>query len=444
MMETPFLPHPEPIPGARIKVVGVGGAGCNAVNRMIESGVSGVEFIAMNTDQQSLSMCKAPHQIILGPSSMRGLGAGGNSDRGYVAAEESRDEILQQLSGSDMIFITAGRGGGTGTGAAPVVANYAKELNALTVAVVLTPFAWEGKLKIEKAHKGLENLRGVADTVIAVSNERLKSLCPQGSTQKEVFRTADSVLIQGVRGIADLILYPGDLNGDFADVENVLRNGGEALIGTGTGMGENAILNALQQALACPLLERAQSGSARKVIVSMMTNWTHHEFSKVEQAMIYLQEHYAGQSEVKLCQVEAPQFQDEVQITVLASGFDDTTAVPVFDGRTTRNLPIVGNSAARTTTLRSVPAVPSNTLPFVPMPPPVPITQNLPDSGSIYGHTQRVTEASDSEFSQTIRTPRRLETFPLLAPTSSGEVHVDPDLEIPAILRNKPGQLPLE
>jgi len=445
MMETPFLPHPEPIPGARIKVVGVGGAGCNAVNRMIESGVSGVEFIAMNTDQQSLSMCQAPHQIILGPSSMRGLGAGGNSDRGYVAAEESRDEILKQLEGSDMIFITAGMGGGTGTGAAPVVANYAKELNALTVAVVLTPFAWEGKSKIDKAHKGLEKLRSVADTVIAVSNERLKSLCPQGATQKEVFRTADSVLIQGVRGIADLILYPGDLNGDFADVENVLRNGGEALIGTGTGRGENGILDALQQALACPLLERSQNGSARKVIVSMMANWAHHQFSKVEDAMTYLQEHYAGQSEVKLCQVEAPQFQDEVQITVLASGFDEAQEVPVFDGRTTRQLPAFGSPRSSSlVTSRAVPRASSNTLPFVPMPPTAPITQIIPDSGPVYGHTQAQTEPTGDEPTQSSRTPRRLDPFPTLAPTSSGEVHGDLDLEIPAILRNKPGQLPLD
>ena len=445
MIDTPFLPHPEPIPGARIKVVGVGGAGCNALNRMIESGVSGVEFIAMNTDQQSLSLCKAPHQIILGPSSMRGLGAGGNSDRGYVAAEESRDEILKQLDGSDMVFITAGMGGGTGTGAAPVVANYAKELNALTVAVVLTPFAWEGKSKLEKAHKGLEKLRGVADTVIAVSNERLKSLCTQEATQKEVFRMADSVLIQGVRGIADLILHPGDLNGDFADVENVLRNGGEALIGTGAGSGENGILDALQEALACPLLERAQNGSARKVIVSMMANWNHHQFSKVEHAMTYLQEHYAGQSEVKLCQVEALHFNDEVHITILASGFDEAQEVPVFDGRTTRHLPVFGSPHANPlVTSRVVPPTSSNTLPFVPMPPTAPITQVIPDSGPVYGHTQSSQDRTGAEPTQSTRTPRRLDPFPTLAPTSSGEVHGNLDLEIPAILRNKPGQLPLD
>lgn len=252
-------------------------------------------------------------------------------------------------------------------------------------------------------------------------------------------------MIQGVRGIADLILYPGDLNGDFADVENVLRNGGEALIGTGTGSGENGILDALQQALACPLLERAQNGSARKVIVSMMANWAHHQFSKVEEAMTYLQEHYAGQSEVKLCQVEAPQFQDEVQITVLASGFDDAQEVPVFDGRTTRHLPTLGHPLSNhLVTSRAVPPVSSNTLPFVPMPPTAPITQIIPDSGPIYGHTQAVPERTGAEPSQQTRTPRRLDPFPILAPTSSGEVHLEADLEIPAILRNKPGQLPLE
>lgn len=427
MNDLPFLPMPEPMPGARIKVVGVGGAGCNAVNRMIESGVTGVEFIAMNTDQQSLSLSKASINITLGPSSMRGLGAGGNANRGYVAAEESRDGILKALEGADMIFITAGMGGGTGTGAAPVIANYAKELNTLTVAVVLTPFEWEGQAKIEKAHGGLSKLKEVADTVITVSNARLQSLCPEQATQKEVLRTADSVLIQGVRGIADLILNPGDLNGDFADVESVLRNGGEALIGTGVGSGPDAILDALKLALACPLLERSENGGATKVIVSMMANYENHPFIKVQDAMKYLQSHYAGGSEVKLCQVESQTMHDEVHITILASGFSESL----------EDTPVYGRNPKVTQSLSdpepSAFASARNTMPLIPL-------ASAPSS--IYGQTGDLT----GDLSPTsMRIPERLTQPNILAPTSSGEVHGgEAQLEIPTILRNRQGQLPLE
>jgi len=322
MPEIPFLPSPVNLPGANIKVVGVGGAGCNAIDRMIQSGVTGVQFIAMNTDQQSLSHSQAADRVALGPLSMRGLGAGGNSERGAVAAEESREEILAHLQGADMVFITGGMGGGTGTGAAPVVASCARELGALTVAVVLTPFSYEGSGKAQKAAAGLENLRNTADTVIVVSNQKLLSHCEKGVKVKEAYQVADGVLIQGVRGITDLILRPGTLNGDFADVEAVLRNGREALIGTGTGRGEEALLDALQKALDCPLLERGSRGPATQVIVSVMADWNRVELSAVETAMNYLSQHYQGLADIKLCQVEAPELEDKALVTVLASGFD--------------------------------------------------------------------------------------------------------------------------
>ena len=201
MAEVPFLPEPPHLTGATIKVVGVGGAGCNAVNRMIEAGVQGVQFISLNTDQQSLAQSKAHARLALGPQYSRGLGAGGSAEKGAIAAEESREEILGLLAGADMVFITAGMGGGTGTGAAPVVASYARELGALTVAVVVTPFRWEGSGKMANAQDGLDRLRGTADTLIVVSNEKLKALCEQRYTFKEAFKVADGVLLQGVRGI---------------------------------------------------------------------------------------------------------------------------------------------------------------------------------------------------------------------------------------------------
>lgn len=321
MNDIAFLPGPPNLPGANIKVVGVGGAGCNALNRMIEDGVSGVEFIAMNTDMQSLAQCKAEVKIPLGPTSMRGLGVGGDAQNGAVAAEESRAEIVSCLMGADIVFIAAGMGGGTGTGAAPVVANCASEHGALAVAIVLTPCRWEGAGKNQKAAVGLKNLRNTADTVIVVSNEKVKEMCDK-KTLPEVYKKADSVLIQGVRGISDLILRPGIINGDFADVKAVLQGSREALIGTGEGGGDEAILDAVKKALECPLLERDQHGVASKVIISVMADWDQVEYSALEKATNYLSEHYKGHPEIKLCPVEAPELKDHALVTVLAS-FDE-------------------------------------------------------------------------------------------------------------------------
>jgi cell division protein FtsZ len=400
MSEIAFLPCPASLPGANIKVVGVGGAGCNAIDRMILSGVEGVQFIAMNTDQQSLAQSKAHIKIPLGPVSSRGLGAGGNAERGAVAAEESRDDILCALQGADMVFITGGMGGGTGTGASPVVAGAARENGALTVAVVLTPFRWEGAGKADKAVMGLDNLRNTADTVIVVSNEKLLSLCDRGVKVKEAYRVADGVLIQGVRGITDLILRPGTLNGDFADVEAVLRNGREALIGTGTGRGDEALLDALQKALDCPLLERGNRGPATQVIVSVMADWDRVELSAVETAMRFLSEHYHGLADIKLCQVEAPELEDKAMVTVLASGFDfaeDAVSVSL-DPAVEEMLQV--------------------------------------KDGRVYGDSMPPMLESHPQ------TPTRL--LPQ-APTPSGEMAcLADDLHVPAIIRMTSGRLPME
>ncbi|MBI4913602.1 MAG: cell division protein FtsZ [Acidobacteria bacterium] len=403
MAEIPFLPSPVHLPGANIKVVGVGGAGCNALNRMIESGVMGVQFIAMNTDQQSLAQNKAEVRIPLGPKSRKGLGAGGNAEWGAVAAEESMDDILANLQGADMVFITAGLGGGTGTGASPVVASCARELGALTVSVVVTPFKYEGAGKLEKAQQGLDNLFNTADTVIVVSNQKLLSLCEQRVTVREAYRVADSVLIQGVRGITDLILRPGTLNGDFADVEAVLRNGGEALIGTGHGRGEEAILDALQRALHSPLLERGATGPATNVIVSVMADWDQVELAAVQTAMGFLSDHYLGAANIKLCTVEAPELEDKVLVTVLASGF--ARMEPAF----TPPRPLESADAQVT--------------------PPV-------STGRIYGEAPASTELPPL-------TPTRL--LPQQPPTPSGEmVNLADDLHVPAIIRLNQGRLPME
>jgi cell division protein FtsZ len=427
MQEISFLPSPVTLPGANIKVVGVGGAGCNAIDRMILSGVEGVQFIAMNTDQQSLAQSKAHVKLPLGPMSMRGLGAGGNAERGAVAAEESREEILAHLQGADMVFITAGMGGGTGTGAAPVVASCAREFGALTVAVVLTPFRWEGVNKSDKAALGLNNLKGTADTVIVVSNEKLLTLCDKGVKIKEAYRVADGVLIQGVRGITDLILRPGTLNGDFADVEAVLRNGHEALIGTGQGRGEEAIMDALTRALECPLLEREAQGAASQVIVSVMADWDRVELSAVETAMGYLSRHYHGHADIKLCQVEAPELDDRALVTILASGFgDQESELDFLDRETAPPQPTRSFDGLRADGNRNDGSRSDG---------------NRNDSGRtdgmrVYG------EAAAGPGPDAHVTPTRL--LPQ-APTPSAELSnpVD-DLHVPAIIRMTQGRLPIE
>jgi cell division protein FtsZ len=326
--------------------------------------------------------------------------------------------VLAALQGADMIFITAGMGGGTGTGAAPVLASYARELGALTVAVVITPFAWEGRKKGDLAMAGLGNLRDTADTVIVVSNERLKNVCDARVTMKEAFRVADGVLIQGVRGIADLILKPGIINGDFADVEAVLRNGGEALIGTGQGRGEEAVMDALRKALACPLLERAQSGAAANVMVSITADWEVMEASAIETAMNYLQDHYAGRPDIKACTVEGEGMEDRVMVTVLASGFDQQERLEQ-ERRTSLHL---GEA------VESVPIQPySAVLPAMAQPLPTSVV-----SGRVYGEVQAHEQGP---------TPTRL--LPQ-APTPSGELSGLDDLHIPAIMRKPQGQLPLD
>jgi cell division protein FtsZ len=246
---------------AVIKVVGVGGGGTNAVNRMVDAGLTGVEFIAVNTDAQALMMCDADVKIHIGSQATRGLGAGADPAVGQAAAQESRDELKEALKGADMVFVTAGEGGGTGTGGAPIVAELARELNALTVGVVTKPFVFEGRRRSQQAELGIDNLRDRVDTLIVIENDRLLQVVEKKTSVVEAFRMADDILRQGVQGITDLITVPGLVNLDFADVRTIMRDAGSALMGVGTASGETRAAEAARAAVSSPLLETAIDGA---------------------------------------------------------------------------------------------------------------------------------------------------------------------------------------
>ncbi len=251
---------------ARIKVIGVGGGGTNAVNRMIEAGLTGVEFLAMNTDVQVLNISQAPRKLQLGENSTRGLGAGGNPEVGRLAAEESKSEIKKMMDGADMVFITAGMGGGTGTGAAPIIAEIASEMGALTVAVVTKPFPFEGPRRSRLAAEGVENLKSKVDTIIIVPNEKLLAMGDRRMTLVEAFKVADDILRQGVQGISDIITIPGMINVDFADVRAIMTDAGSALMGIGMGSGDHRALEAAQNAVSSQLLETSINGATRVLV----------------------------------------------------------------------------------------------------------------------------------------------------------------------------------
>jgi cell division protein FtsZ len=246
---------------AVIKVVGVGGGGTNAVNRMVDAGLSGVEFIAVNTDAQALMMCDADVKIHIGSRATRGLGAGADPAVGHAAAQESRDELKEALKGADMIFVTAGEGGGTGTGGAPIVAELGRELGALTVGVVTKPFGFEGRTRARQAEQGIESLRDRVDTLIVIENDRLLQVVEKNTSVVDAFRTADDVLRQGVQGITDLITVPGLVNLDFADVRTIMRDAGSALMGIGSASGDNRATEAARMAVSSPLLESSIEGA---------------------------------------------------------------------------------------------------------------------------------------------------------------------------------------
>lgn len=319
-----FIDEP-PITGARIKVVGVGGGGGNAVNRMIDAGIKGVEFIVANTDLQALNASKAPMKIQLGSKSTRGLGAGSNPEIGRQAALEDHEKLLDVLEGSDMVFVTAGLGGGTGTGAAPVVASLAIELGALTVAVVTKPFTVEGKKRMAQAEQGIADLRGCVDTLLTIPNSKLREV-EEKITIMEAFRRADDVLLQAVRGITDLIITPGIINLDFADVTTVMRGKGVALMGIGKGEGEDAASKAMRAALDYKLLEEASIKGAKAALINV-TGGPGMVLGEVEDAIGMIETEADDHADIIWGSVIKDDMGDEIRITVIATGFDSAIAV---------------------------------------------------------------------------------------------------------------------
>lgn len=309
-------------PVARIKVIGVGGGGCNALERMIKTSMQGIEFIAVNTDAQALHHSNAHYKVNIGKATTRGLGAGANPDIGRQAAEESAEELREILMGTDMVFITCGMGGGTGTGASPVIAEVAKELGILTVGVVTKPFSFEGHRRRQQADDGLENLRNKVDTLITIPNDKILSIIDKKTPITEAFTVVDDVLRQGVQGISDLITTHGMINVDFADVKTVMENAGSALMGIGYGTGESRAVDAAKAAIESPLLELAIDGA--KGVLFNITGGNDLSMFEVDEAARIITEAADSDANIIFGAVINDSYTGEIKITVVATGFDDT------------------------------------------------------------------------------------------------------------------------
>ena len=311
---------------ARIKVLGIGGGGSNAVNRMIEEGLQGVEFVAINTDAQALMLSKAPQRVRIGEKLTKGLGSGGQPDTGYKAAEESGEELYEVLRGADMVFLTAGMGGGTGTGATPVVASIARELGALTIGVVTRPFTFEGSKRRKVAEEGIAQLKEEVDTLIVIPNDRLLQIVEKRVTLQDAFGVADDVLRQGIQGISELITVPGLINLDFADVRSIMSEGGAALMAVGKGVGESRAAEAAQEAISSRLLDVTIDG-ARGILFNI-TGGNDLSLFEVNEAAEIIRETAHPEANIIFGAVIDEALEDEVRITVVATGFDSSTPQP--------------------------------------------------------------------------------------------------------------------
>jgi cell division protein FtsZ len=310
---------------AQIKVIGVGGGGQNAVNRMIAEGLAGVEFISVNTDQQALMLSSAPMRVRVGDKVTRGLGAGGNPELGEKAAEESSDELYNIIKGSDMVFITCGMGGGTGTGASPVIARIAKDLGALTIGVVTKPFSFEGTPRMRSAEAGIEKLKEHVDTLIVIPNDRLLDIVDKRATLQQSFRTADDVLRQGIQGISEVITVPGLINLDFADVRTIMSEGGAALMAVGTANGEGRARTAAEQAITSSLLDVTIDG-ARGILFNI-TGGPDMSLHEVNEAATLIKSAAHPDCNVIFGAVVDESMKDQIRITVVATGFDQTPSI---------------------------------------------------------------------------------------------------------------------
>lgn len=338
----------ETVNGANIKVVGIGGGGGNAVNRMIEAGIEGVQFLVANTDLQALKSSRASIKIQIGEKLTRGLGAGGDPEIGRQSALEDTEKIIEALEGADMVFITTGLGGGTGTGAAPIIASLATELGALTVAVITKPFRFEGRRRQRQAEQGLNELRECVDTVITIPNERLLNAVTKGTPFLESFKLADDVLRQAVQGISDIITVPGLINVDFADVKTIMAGMGIALMGTGAAVGENRALEATQRAISSPLLEEASIEGAKGLLVNV-TGGTDLTLFEVNEAMSIIHDSADPDANIIFGAVLDQALGDEMKITVIATGFEKAAAVaePAPARPYTAGTPAAGTEAPR-------------------------------------------------------------------------------------------------
>ncbi|HEX4946025.1 MAG TPA: cell division protein FtsZ [Blastocatellia bacterium] len=332
-----------PTSGARIKVVGVGGGGGNAVNHMIDARIEGIDFLVANTDAQALKRSFAPIKLQIGSRLTKGLGAGANPEIGRDAALEDTDKILEALEGADMVFVTVGMGGGTGTGAAPIIASLAAELGALTVAVVTKPFPFEGRRRMHQAELGLQELRSVVDTLITIPNERLKQTVDRNMTLADSFRMADDVLRQAVQGISDLITVPGFINVDFADVKSIMKGMGIALMGTGHAVGDNRAQEATQRAISSPLLEEATIEGAKGVLVNI-TGGSDLTLFEVDEAMHIIHDAADPDANIIFGTVTDEKLQNEMKITVIATGFEKAKAAENL-----HNFPMRQNTASSPT-----------------------------------------------------------------------------------------------
>ncbi len=336
---------------ANIKVIGIGGAGGNAINNMIESNLSGVQFIVANTDVQALNISKADHKIQLGVELSKGLGAGANPQKGKEAALENVDEIREALHGSDLVFITAGLGGGTGTGAAPVVAEICKDLGILTVAVVSKPFAFEGRSRIQKAEAGLEELRGITDTLITIPNDRLRGLAAKGERMVDMLIKADEILNHSVKGITDLIMVPGLLNLDFSDVKTIMGKSGMALMGIGIASGENRAIEAAERAISHPLLEDISISGARGVLFNIAST-SDITMEETITASERIHDEVGDDAEIIWGQSLDESLGDEIRITVIATGIGGEHRPPVSKVSPLRSATDqMGKIATRSTTI---------------------------------------------------------------------------------------------
>ena len=308
------------IPTAKIKVVGVGGGGGNAVNRMIKQGLQGVEFWAMNTDEQVLTLSETQNRVQLGKDITNGLGCGADPAKGEKAAEESKEEIIKALEGAHMVFITAGMGGGTGTGASPVIAQVAKEMKALTIAVVSKPFVYEGKKRMASALQGIEKLKDIVDAIIVIPNEKLLQVLDKKASFEEALYTVDKILMLGVQGITDIITYPGEINVDFADVETVMKSSGSAIMGIGRASGEGRAVEAAKQAIHHPLLETSIVGASG--VILNITGGPDLTMFEIAEAAQLVQDAISEDATFIQGHVKDDRIQGDIQITVIATGFD--------------------------------------------------------------------------------------------------------------------------